>query len=177
MKETSDIWMIGPDQLQKSLKIERSEQGLETDQQDLAYLVNFMSMDQFQPIHCDEINSEMRDVFNQFVYFGPQDDVLSGGKAAHLQDLALRDLYTVEEENYGFYFNEDRECLKRHRLEEEALIDELTYVGLFNGEKIKPSTYPFANDYSMVSVLFKEAIMHSVFGSPYWNKRIELAME
>ena len=98
-----------------------------------ANYVALFTGDHINPIKCEDIQQEKRRFYDEFVYFGPKEDLLDGGKYNFITDVAIIDKFSFDEQMTGFWYNEDPQC----RLDRELDGDKSYLVG-FNGYNSVP---------------------------------------
>lgn len=98
-----------------------------------ANYVALFTGDHINPIKCEDIQQEKRRFYDEFVYFGPKEDLYDNGKFNFVTDVAIIDKFNFDEQMVGFYYNEDPQC----RVDRELDADK-SYIVTYNGYNSVP---------------------------------------
>ena len=100
----------------------------------LFVMIVYLTQIPVEEISCTDILAKGRSNNDQMVYFGPAEDVkVEGKKGYSVTQVSLYDRFEFSEQNVGFFYNEDKECAKKHGLDENK-----QFLVMFSGGKTVP---------------------------------------
>ena len=102
-----------------------------------------------------DVMHPMRTYFDQAVYYGPLSDLEKGGKAEVLNQVAIKDRFTVQESQISFLAVDDTECMEETQHPDTAFEDGERYFAFYNGDAIESRIVKLGSEEATAEELIK----------------------